>query len=73
MNIQRSFIATIAYFGLSTFAYAQDSTVTTTMVMAVRVFMAISTFQAQGDTHLDGDWFDKRFSESYSFPPGAWL
>ena len=22
--------------------------------------------QAQGDTHLDGDWFDKRFSESYS-------
>ena len=66
MNIQRSFIATIAYFGLSTFAYAQDSHGHDHHGHGGEGFYGHLDLQAQGDTHLDGDWFDKRFSESYS-------
>ena len=66
MNIQRSFIATIAYFGLSTFAYAQDSHGHDHHGQGGEGFYGHLDLQAQGDTHLDGDWFDKRFSESYS-------
>ena len=66
MNIQRSFIATIAYFGLSTFAYAQDSHGHDHHGHGGEGFYGHLDLQAQGDTHLDGDWFDKRVSESYS-------
>ena len=66
MNIQRSFIATIAYFGLSTFAYSQDSHGHDHHGHGGEGFYGHLDLQAQGDTHLDGDWFDKRFSESYS-------
>ena len=66
MNIQRSLIATLAYFGLSTFAYAQDSHGHDHHGHGGEGFYGHLDLQAQGDTHLDGDWFDKRFSESYS-------
>ena len=59
-------MATLAYFSLSTFAYAQDSHGHDHHGHGGEGFYGHLDLQAQGDTHLDGDWFDKRFSESYS-------
>ncbi|GIR55979.1 MAG: hypothetical protein CM15mP62_34500 [Rhodospirillaceae bacterium] len=67
MIIQRSLLSCGCYFGLSSFVYAQDPMVTTITATATAEWALWSSdLQAQGDTHLDGDWFDKRFSESYS-------
>ena len=68
MIIQRSLLAAAAYFGLSSFVYAQDSHGHDHHGHGHGGvgFYGHLDLQAQGDTHLDGDWFDKRFSESYS-------
>ena len=68
MYIQKSLIAIAAYFGLSAFAHAQDSHGHDHHGHGHGGvgFYGHLDLQAQGDTHLDGDWFDKRFSESYS-------
>ena len=74
MIFQRSLLVAAAYFGLSSFGYAQDLMVTTIGHGHAGVgFYGHLDLQAQGDMHLDGDWFDKRFSESIPTAFRAWL
>ena len=68
MKIKKTLLAVTAYFGLTSLAYAQDSHGHDHHGHGHGGvgFYGHLDLQAQGDTHLDGDWFDKRFSESYS-------
>ena len=68
MKIKKTLLAVTAYFGLTTFAFAQDSHGHDHHGHGHGGvgFYGHLDLQAQGDTHLDGDWFDKRCSESYS-------
>ena len=71
MNIYKITVTILTYVGLTSFVHGQDSHGHVSHDQhghssGGEGFYGHLDLQAQGDTHLDGDWISKRFSETYS-------